>query len=83
MKFIHADPAKAAAVIRHRFTEMDDDQYRKAFDLFSKGVPATPEIEEARYNKTLATVNISLKPPLSVPYSQVVLPDLAREVMKG
>jgi ABC-type nitrate/sulfonate/bicarbonate transport system substrate-binding protein len=83
IKFIHADPDKAAAVIRHRFPEMDDDQYRKAFDLFVKGVPTTPEIEEARYNKTLATLNISLKPPLAVSYSQVVMPALAQEVMKG
>jgi NitT/TauT family transport system substrate-binding protein len=83
MKFAHAEPEKAAAVIRHRFTDLNDDQYGKAFDLFVKGVPTTPDIEEPRYYKTLSTLNISLKPPLSVPYSQVVIPDLALEVMKG
>jgi len=83
MTFAHADPDKAAASIRHRFPGMDDTQYRQAFDIFIKGVPTTPDIEEARYNRTLATLNISVKPPLVVPYSQVVVSDLAREALKG
>lgn len=83
MTFAHTQPDKAAATIRHRFPELDDGQYRQAFDLFVKGVPMVPAIEEARYNKTLSTLNISLKPPLSVAYSQVVMPDLAQEAMKG
>ena len=83
MNFAHTQPDKAAATIRHRFAEMDDDAYRKAFDLFVKGVPMMPDIEEARYNKTLSTLNVSLKPPLSVTYAQVVMPDLAHEAMKG
>lgn len=83
MTFAHTEPDKTASLIRHRFKEMDDNQYREAFDLYVKGVPTTPDIEQARYDKTLATLNISLRPPLSVPYSQVVMPDLAREVMKG
>jgi NitT/TauT family transport system substrate-binding protein len=83
MKFAHAEPDKAAAMIRPRFKEMDQAQYQQAFDLFVKGVPLEPLIEEARYNKTLSTLNVSLKPPISVPYSQVVMPALAQEAMKG
>ena len=83
MTFAHTQSDKAAATIRHRFSEMDDSVYRTAFDLFVKGVPMVPNIEEARYNKTLSTLNVSLKPPLSVAYSQVVTPDLAQEAMKG
>ena len=79
----HADPDKAAASIRARFPGMDDTQYRAAFDIFVKGVPTTPLIDEARYNRTLATLNISVKPPLVVPYSAVVVPDLALEAMRG
>lgn len=83
MTFAHTQPDKAAEAIRHRFVEMDDGAYRQVFNLFVKGVPMVPDIEEARYTKTLSTLNVSLKPPLSVPYSQVVTPDLAHEAMKG
>ncbi len=83
MKAAHADPDKAAASIRARFPGMDDTQFRAAFDIFVKGVPTTPLIDEARYNRTLQTLNISVKPPLVVPYAAVVVPDLALEAMKG
>jgi NitT/TauT family transport system substrate-binding protein len=81
MKFTHAQPDKARELIRHRFPTMADAEYAAAFTEYVVGVPQSPLISKAQFDRTLNTLNLTAKPPLQVTYDEVVVTDLAREAM--
>ena len=83
MKFTHAQPDKARTLIRHRFPTMSDADYEATFAEYVVGVPTTPVISRTQFNRTLETLNIVTKPPLTVTYDQIVAPDIAKEAMSS
>lgn len=81
MKFAHAQPDKARELIRHRFPNMSDAEFKAAFAEYFAGVPEFPLISKAQFDRTLNTLNLVTKPPLHVTYDQIVSTDIAHEVM--
>jgi NitT/TauT family transport system substrate-binding protein len=83
MTFTHAQPDKARELIRHRFPTMGDADYATAFAEYVVGVPRSPLISKAQFDRTFNTLNLTAKPPLQVTYEDVVVTDLAREAMSS
>jgi NitT/TauT family transport system substrate-binding protein len=83
MKFAHEQPDKAREMIRHRFPNMNDADYAAAYAEYAIGIPQSPLISKAQFDRTLTTLNLIAKPPLSVTYDQIVVADLAREAMSS
>jgi NitT/TauT family transport system substrate-binding protein len=83
MKFTHAQPDKARELIRHRFANLSNADYAAAFAEYVVGVPQSPLISKAQFDRTLSTLNLTTKPPLQVAYDQIVVADLAREAMSS
>jgi NitT/TauT family transport system substrate-binding protein len=81
MAFANAQPDKARELVRHRFPNMNDADYATAFAEYIVGVPKSPLIPKALFDRTLTTLNLTVKPPLQVTYDQIVDTSIAHEAL--
>ena len=81
IKFVAEHPEAARKLVRPYFTDMsaDDAVFNAAFDKYVHGTPTSPLITPEQVQKTADLLSISKKQKVSVNYTDVVYPDLARE----
>jgi NitT/TauT family transport system substrate-binding protein len=81
IKFVAEHPDEARKLVRPYFTDMsaDDAVFNAAFDKYVHGAPTSPLITPEQVQKTADLLSISKKQKVTVSYTEIVYPDLARE----
>jgi NitT/TauT family transport system substrate-binding protein len=81
IKLVRDRPEEARKIVRPYFKDMsaDDAVFNAGFDKYVRGVPESSVITPEQVQKTAALLSISKKQAVTVGYSDVVDPDLARE----
>lgn len=81
-KFAHDNPDKALAILQARFPEFDQAILTKVWPNYMKGLPQTPVISRAQFDRTQSWLNITAATPFAVKFENVVTTDVAARVAK-
>lgn len=81
MKFIASNPEETAQITRKRFKDLEPEVFKSVFDRAVKGIPTDPLLTERQFTELLKWVNLTEKTPISVKYTDIVYPELAREAV--
>jgi NitT/TauT family transport system substrate-binding protein len=79
IKFAHENPDAARRDVRAEFKEVQEDDFNMAFDSVLKDLPTTPLLSPAQIDGTETMINLTESPPIKLPYSVLVVPDMAVE----
>ena len=72
MKFAREHPDQARQLVRKQFPDTDEAVFNAAWVDYQKAIPTTPVISRDQYLRTQKWLNITAKPPVSVPYETLI-----------
>lgn len=72
MKLARERPEEAKKLVRQQFPDTDEGVFNAAWEDYKKAIPETPIITREQYLATQKWLNITAKPPLSVPFETVI-----------
>ena len=82
MKFAIDDPEGAKRMIRKRFPDLDEGVFNTLWANYRKAIPTDPVITPEQFSATQTWLNLTVNPPLTQTYAQVVSSDAARAASK-